>query len=252
MGRAARGTTAVRTTDKNAHDGHRERLKARFAAEGIDHFDPHVILEMILFYALPRRDTNELAHRLLDTFGGSLASVLDAPLEELQKVKGIGENAAILLKLFPEVCRRYLMDLSDAGRIVKDSEDAAKYLLPYFMGRTNEIVALMCIDGKGKVLFCGQVFEGSVNAASVSVRRIVEIVVRYAATDVILAHNHPGGIAVPSGEDVHVTGQVAEALHTVGIRLLDHLIIAGKDWVSLAATPTTNELFATRDGFAVF
>lgn len=242
----------MKSTDHNAHEGHRERLKARFAAEGLDHFEPHVILEMILFYALPRRDTNELSHRLLDAFGGSLAAVLDAPLEELEKVKGIGQNAAILLKLFPEVCRRYLMDLSDAGAIVKDSEDAAKYLLPFFMARTNEIVALMCIDGKGKVLFCGKVFEGSVNAASVSIRRIVEIVVRYAATDVILAHNHPGGIAVPSEEDVRVTGQVAAALRTVGIRLLDHLIIAEKDWVSLAATPATGGLFDTRDGFAIF
>ncbi|ADU27062.1 JAB domain-containing protein [Ethanoligenens harbinense] len=242
----------MKQKEGNAHEGHRERLKARFAAEGLDHFEPHVILEMILFYSLPRRDTNELSHRLLDAFGGSLSSVFDAPLEELQKVPGIGQNTAILLKLFPEVCRRYLMDLSDAGRIVRDSEDAAKYLLPFFMGRTAEIVALMCIDGKGKVLFCGQVFEGSVNAASVSVRRIVEIVVRYAATDVILAHNHPGGLAIPSEEDVHVTAQVADALRTVDIRLLDHLIIAGKDWVSLAATPTTGHLFAVRDGFAVF
>ncbi|HCB99781.1 MAG TPA: hypothetical protein DEP42_00945 [Ruminococcaceae bacterium] len=215
----------------------------RFVAEGIDNFEPHVILEMILFYALPRQDTNEISHRLLDAFGGSLSSVLDASIEELQKVKGIGENAAILLKLFPEVCRRYLLDQREAGRIVTSSDDAAQYLLPFFLGRTQEMVVMMCIDGKGKILFCDKVFEGSVNASAVSIRRIVEIVVRYTATDVLLAHNHPGGLAVPSEADIEVTGQIARALQTVGVRLIDHLIVAGGDWVSLAASPTTAAFF---------
>lgn len=239
--------------EKNApaHSGHRQRLRARFAAEGLDHFEPHVILELVLFYAVPRRDTNELAHRLLDAFGGTLAGVLDAPLVELEKVPGVGYNAAVLLKLFPEVCRRYLLDMQQVGRVVAGSGDAARYLLPYFLGRTNEHVALICIDGKGKVVFCGDVFEGSIGAAAISVRRIVEIVVRCAGTDVILAHNHPGGVAVPSEEDVRVTAQVAAAMRTVGVRLLDHLIIADADWVSLAATPASAPLFEVRRGFTV-
>ncbi|HEX3027322.1 MAG TPA: JAB domain-containing protein [Clostridia bacterium] len=225
------------------HKGHRQRIKERFVSEGLDNFEPHVILELILFYALPRKDTNAIAHHLLDYFDGSLSRVFDAPIEELVKIDGIGLNAAILFKMFPEVCRRYLLDLSDTGCIVKNSQDAAKYMIPMFIGKTNEIVTIMCIDSKGKVLFCNGIFEGSVNAAAVSVRRFVEIAVRYATTDVIMAHNHPGGLAIPSEQDIMVTRKVSKALRTVNINLIDHIIISGNDWVSLAATPTTRALF---------
>lgn len=228
------------------HEGHRERLKKRFLSEGIDHFDPHLILELVLFYAIPRKDTNPIAHRLMDYYNGSLAKVFDAPIEELEKIKGVTENAAILIKMFPEVCRRYLIDTMETGTIVKTSQDAAKRLIPMYIGKTTEVVSMMCIDGKGKVIFCNPVFEGTANAAAVSVRRFVEIAVRYATTDVILAHNHPGGVAIPSDQDILVTKKIAEALKTVNIALLDHLIIAGYDWVSLAATPTVSDLFPRR------
>lgn len=232
------------------HAGHRERLKERFLAEGIDHFESHNILELILFYAVPRRDTNELAHRLLAAFGGSLVRVLDAPVEELCRVDGVGRSTALLLKLFPEVCRRYLTELRGPGEIIGSSRDAAKNLIPLFFGRTGEMVVLLCLDAKGRVLFCNPVFEGTVNAAAVGVRRVVEIAVRYNATDLILAHNHPGGLAIPSEQDILVTKKVADALKTVGVSLLDHLIVADTDWVSLAATPTLRSLFPRRAGFA--
>jgi DNA repair protein RadC len=238
--------------DKNKRDfhrGHRERMRDRFIKEGLDNFEPHLILELMLYYAIPQKDTNILAHRLLESFNGSFMRVLDAPLEELIKVDGIGMNTAVLIKMFPEVCRRYLLETSETGKIVKSSEDAAKHMIPMFFGKNFECVALMCLDAKGKVLFCDCVFEGSVNAAAVSVRRVVEICVRYTTTDVIVSHNHPGGVAIPSEQDVMVTRRIAEALRTVGVRLLDHLIIAGNDWVSLAATPTQSDIFANCDGF---
>jgi DNA repair protein RadC len=235
--------------EEQMHNGHRERLKKRFLAEGLDNFEPHVILEMILFYAIPRSDTNPIAHELLRNFGGSLQRVLDAPIEELTKIKGISKNVAILIKMFPEVCRRYLLESSEKGKIVKNSRDAAKYFVPMFIGKTNEIVALMCIDSKGKILFCNGIFEGSVNAAGVSVRRFVEIAVRYATTDVLIAHNHPSGTAIPSEADILVTKKVADALQTVNINLLDHFIVADNDWVSLAATPTFNNIFKHKSGF---
>jgi DNA repair protein RadC len=234
---------------RDFHRGHRERMRDRFIKEGLDNFEPHLILELILYYAIPQKDTNILAHRLLESFNGSFMRVLDAPLEELIKVDGIGMNTAVLIKMFPEVCRRYLLETSETGKIVKSSEDAAKHMIPMFFGKNFECVALMCLDAKGKVLFCDCVFEGSVNAAAVSVRRVVEICVRYTTTDVIVSHNHPGGVAIPSEQDVMVTRRIAEALRTVGVRLLDHLIIAGNDWVSLAATPTQSDIFANCDGF---
>lgn len=235
--------------DISMHAGHRERLKERFLAEGIDNFEPHSILEMIMFYSVPRRDTNPIAHRLLDYFGGSLIRVFDAPIEELMKVDGVGQNTAVLIKMFPEVCRRYLIEMRETGEIIKSSKDAAKSFVPMFIGRTNELVALICIDAKGKILFCNSIFEGTVNAAAVGVRRFVEIAVRYDATDMIMAHNHPGGTAIPSEQDIMVTKKVADALKTVNINLLDHIIVAGSDWVSLAATPTVSNLFPKRQGF---
>lgn len=235
--------TQHKDSDSAVHRGHRERMKDRFINEGLDNFEPHLILELILYYAIPQKDTNPIAHRVLDHFDGSLMRVLDAPIEELTQVEGIGKNAAVLLKLFPEVCRRYLLESSETGNVVKNSEDAAEQLLPMFFGRTVETVALMCLDAKGKVIYCDTVFEGSVSAAAVSVRRIVELCVRYATTDVIIAHNHPGGVAVPSEQDVLVTEKVARALGSVDIRLRDHLIVAGNDWVSLAATPTLRNIF---------
>jgi DNA repair protein RadC len=233
------------------HVGHRERLKKRFLAEGLDNFEPHIILEMILYYAIPRSDTNPIAHELIHHFGGSLQRVLDAPIEELTKIKGVSTNVATLIKMFPEVCRRYLLESSEKGNIVKNSRDAAKYFVPMFIGKTNEIVALMCIDSKGKILFCNGIFEGSVNAAGVSVRRFVEIAVRYATTDVLIAHNHPSGTAIPSEADIHVTQKIADALLTVNINLLDHFIIADNDWVSLAATPTFNSIFKHKNDFII-
>jgi DNA repair protein RadC len=237
------------SNDRNMHHGHRDRMRDRFISEGLDNFEPHLILELILYYAIPQKDTNTLAHLLLDRFDGSLMRVLDAPVEELMMVHGIGKNAAVLIKMFPEVCRRYLLETSETGKIVKNSEDAVKHLLPIFFGKSIEHVVLMCMDARGRVVFCNTVFEGSVNAAAVSVRRVVEICVRYATTDVIMAHNHPGGIAIPSEQDVMVTKRVADALKMVGVRLLDHLIIAGNDWVSLAATPTLSDIFEVSNGF---
>lgn len=233
------------------HEGHRERLRSRFMAEGLDHFEPHVILEFVLYYALPRRDTNPIAHDLLHHFGDSLSCVFDAPIEELVKVKGVSKNAAVLIKLFPEVCRRYLLDFNESHPVVKTSADAARQLVPLFFGKTNEAVALLCLDSKGKVLFCHEVFEGSVNATFVSARRIVEVAVRYATTDVILSHNHPSGTAIPSEQDILATRQVARALASVEIRLVDHIIVADNDWVSMAATPTLRDLFPEKDGFVI-
>ncbi len=224
-------------------------MRERFVREGLDHFEYHEILELILYYAVPRRDTNLLAHRLLSRFDGSFSHVLDAPLEELTQVEGVGKNAAVLIKMFPEVCRRYLMELSEVGTVVKNSEEAARCLCPLFIGRTAEMVALMCLDGKGKVVYCGTAFEGSVNAAAVSVRRIVELAVRYATSNVIMAHNHPRGVAVPSEEDIRVTERVASALRMVDVTLLDHIIVADNDWVSLALTPSMADVFPRRPGF---
>ena len=215
------------------HDGHRQRMKDRFIEQGFDSFTQVQAIEMMLFYCIPRQDTNELAHRLLERFG-SFSQVLDADLEELQSVKGIGESAAIFLKLFPAVARYYQIDkVRLEGKPLLTTEACGAYLLPYFLGRCNETVFLLSLDAKAKVISCRLVGEGGINSAGVPIRRIVEIALAAKATSVILAHNHPSGIALPSPEDVSTTQRVATALQAVDVILADHLVIADDDFTSL-------------------
>ena len=214
------------------HDGHRQRMKERFLSDGLDNFNDIQVLELLLFYAVPRQDTNPIAHALLERFG-TLAQVLEAPVSELEKVKGVGHNAAILLSLAPQMGRRYQVSKMMHTKILTSVEECGRYLIPHFFGRRNETVFILCLDAKCKVLGCVEVGEGSVNSAGVPIRRIVETALSYNATTVVLAHNHPSGLALPSGEDVQTTHRVAAALNAVEIALGDHIVVADDDFVSI-------------------
>jgi len=215
------------------HDGHRERLKNRFLQEGLDHFDDKHVLELLLFYCIPRKDTGVIAYNLIDRFK-SLSGVLDATRDELKSVEGVGENVACFLSLVASTGRFCRVSQGKKITILPSVEACGEYLKPYFHGRKNETVYLLCLDAKCKVLGCREVGEGSINAANISTRRIVEIALSYGATSVVLAHNHPSGIALPSAEDVLTTKQIAIGLAAVDIALTDHIIVADDDFVSLA------------------
>ena len=214
------------------HQGHRQRLRQRFLKEGLDNFTDIQVLELMLFFSIPRQDTNPIAHALLDHFG-SLSRVLEAPVEELKRVEGIGEQSALLLKLFHESARYYQVDKTLREKILPTISACGEYLVPFFFGRQVETVYLLCLDAKCKVLCCQQVGEGSVNSAGISVRRIAEIALNAKATTAVLAHNHPSGIALPSAEDVQTTQRVAAALRAVEVILADHIIVADGDYVSM-------------------
>ena len=214
------------------HDGHRQRMKERFFHEGLDHFSQFEALETLLYYAIPRKDTNPIAHAMIDHFG-SLAQVLDASVEELEQVSGISRNAAVLIKLVTEMGRMYMVKRAEETKVLRTIRDCGDYLTPYFYGRVNETVFLLCLDAKCKVIGCRKVGEGSVNSANVPIRRIVELALGANATSVVLAHNHPSGIAIPSEEDVATTRRVAAALSTVDIVLVDHIVVADDDYVSM-------------------
>lgn len=215
------------------HEGHRQRLKERFLKDGLDHFEELYVLELLLYYCIPRVDTNPIAHGLLDYFG-SLTAVFNATPEELQKVPGIGENAATFLTLIPQVGRYYQIKRAETGDILKTIPECGNYLVPYFYGRDNETVFLLCLDAKCKVLGCKMVGEGSVNSANIPIRRVVEIALKTNATTVILAHNHPSGLAIPSHEDVETTLRLSKAMNAVEITLADHIVVADNDFVSMA------------------
>ena len=222
----------MRMATESIHKGHRERLKQRFLEEGLDNFTDIQVLELLLFYSIQRKDTNPIAHALLEHFG-SLSRVLEAPIEELQKVPQITEHSAVLLKLVTELARYYQVDSAQQTEILTTLDACGKYLVPRFFGRTKETVFLLCLDAKCKVLCCKELGEGSVNSASISVRKVVETALSANATTVVLAHNHPSGIAVPSNEDIQTTRRIAAALNAVEIYLADHIVVADGDYVSM-------------------
>ncbi len=214
------------------HDGHRKRLKAQFLAHGED-FHDHQLLELLLCYAIPQGDVNELAHMLLGQFG-SLAGVLDALPESLQQVPGVGEHTAVLLKLVPKLAGRYFEGRASLGTILDSTRAARNFLMPYYrQGSRNEMVYLVCMDAKYKVLGCRKLGEGSVNAADITPRRVVEAALACNATCAILSHNHISGLALPSQADLATTRRLWDVLRNVGVELLDHLIFADDDMVSL-------------------
>lgn len=217
---------------QNIHKDHRKRLKQRFLEEGLDNFTDIQVLELLLFYAIPQKDTNPIAHGLLEYFG-SLSRVLEADVEELKKVPGISDHSATLLTLVTELARYYQVDCSQRVETLTTLDACGAYLVPRFFGRSKETVFLLCLDAKCKVLCCKEVGEGSVNSASISIRRIVETALSANATTVILAHNHPSGVAVPSAEDVQTTRRVAAALSAVEVHMADHIVVAEGDYVSM-------------------
>ena len=222
----------MRMATESIHKGHRERLKQRFLEEGLDNFTDIQVLELLLFFAIPVKDTNPLAHALLDHFG-SLSQVLEADVEELKKVPGIKDHAATLLALVTQLCRYYQVSSAQQNQVLTTLEDCGRYLVPRFFGRTKETVFLLCLDAKCKVLCCKEIGEGSVNSASISARKVVETALAANATTVVLAHNHPSGIAVPSNEDIQTTQRIAAALYAVEIHLADHIVVAEGDYVSM-------------------
>lgn len=214
------------------HDGHREKMRARFLNAGLEAFADHEALELLLYYAIPRRDTNPIAHALMERYG-SLSAVLEAPVEDLRKVEGVGESAAILLRLVPQLHRRArLADARDT--VLNSTERTGRYLLELFAGLNREVLYQLCLDQKGKLLACKRLSEGSANSTEVNIRLLAENAILTSASGVILAHNHPSGIALPSQDDFNTTEHARAALNTVGVALLDHIIVADGDFVSMA------------------
>lgn len=219
--------------DDNIHRGHREKMRQRFLKSGLEGFADHEALELLLFYAIPRQDTNPIAHRLMERYG-SLSAVLSAPAEDLKKVEGIGESAAVLLKAAGQIAQKARLSDATAQRPLTDVEAVGAYLLERYAGETHEMLYELCLDQKGKLLACKRLSEGSASSAALDIRKVVENAILTSASAVILAHNHPSGIALPSDDDCAATTRAARALQTIGVTLADHIVVADDDFVSMA------------------
>ncbi len=211
--------------DASLHSGHREKMYRRISEFGMDSLAEHEVLETLLYLTIPRADTNPLAHRLIGRFG-SLAAVLDAPQAELAEVPGVGAKTARMLSMLPNYFRRYLVSAQTDGRGLYGTEAVGRYILPHFVGAEEEKVILLCLDNRYRPLACKCIHRGSVNAVEVSVRAVVKTALACRASCVVIAHNHPGGVAVPSKEDVRTTREIQRALEPLHVELLDHILVS--------------------------
>lgn len=215
------------------HEGHRKRLRMRFLKDGLDSFEPHQVLELLLFYSIPRRDTNELAHQLLKKYG-SLSGVFEADPKDLSQTPGIGENTAFLLSLIPQLSRKYFNDKWGDKPELNSSTKAGEYAVSLFAGRTYEAFYIICLDSQNRVNYAELVHEGTINEAPVYPRMLVEAALRHKANCVILAHNHPGGSMNPSRADIEATRTICKALEAISIKVIDHIIVCGGKYYSFA------------------
>ena len=216
---------------ENLHKGHRERVRRKFIESGFNGFDKHEILELLLFYSRPRVNTNEIAHRLLDKFK-TITAVCDADIDELKEISGIDESSAVLLKMIPLLSKEYL---SGVGKncVLREYSVVCDFFTTQFIGEREEKIRIACLDDKLRLIKCSVISDGVPGKVPVNIRKIVEFAFKNKSENIILAHNHPNGDAIPSDDDLRATSALYSALKPIGINLLDHIIVAGDDAISL-------------------
>ena len=188
------------------------------------------LLELLLRFST--EDAKALAERIL-TQCPNIAAVIEADADTLRSSEGIDEESVLLLRLVPELHRRYFLSRSRDEKRLTTSADFGRFLLPYFYGARDEMVYLLLLDAAGKVLNCKLIGHGSVNSANVPMRRVVQEALTANASGVVLAHNHPSGVALPSKEDADLTARLRDTLDALQILLLDHIVVADDDFVSM-------------------
>lgn len=222
---AARPGSAA-DNDPSLHRDHRTRLRKRFHDGGTDAMAPHELLELMLTYARPRVDTNPTAHRLIERFG-SLGGVLSASEDELMTVPGVGQETALLIRLFAAVRRSVNLETDAAGGMpVLDSiSGVIAYARPLFADATQECARLLLLDNGLRLIECRAIAEGTVNSVYVSIRMAVETCLFKHASSVVLIHNHPSGQPNPSAADLEMTHRLQSVLEAIGITLKEHIIL---------------------------
>jgi len=228
----------------NIHEGHRKRLKQEFLIGGFNEDTPaHKWLELLLFYCIPQVDTNELAHKLIDTYG-SLGGVLEAPFEELLQFPRLTENNIPLLKMIIPIARQCALEKSEELLKISKPDNIGHFIISKYYGLTKERFSVTLISQSGKITDFKFLSEGDISEVGISMRNLIQYVIQKNCFCVVVAHNHPNGLALPSKADIDATIKLRDALSAVNVKLLDHLIISGKDYVSLAQSKDYYDIFA--------
>ncbi len=206
------------------HHGHRERLRARFEQAGLDGFSDHEALELLLCYAIPRRDVKPIAKDLLGRFGG-LSGVLSASREDLMAVPGIGDSASVLIRLLRPLFRRFQKDLLAPGEQLLSGDRLKDYCAALMTGERLEKLYVLALDAKGKLLLSTLISSGDDGETAVYPRLIVAALLRAGASQAVLCHNHPAGDPTPSNADREMTDALKALLVPLHIRLADHVVV---------------------------
>ena len=223
--------------EDNPHSGHRERLRKRFQNEGLKNFEEHNVLELLLFYSIPYKDTNVLAHDLISRFG-SLKGVFDAPIEELVTVNGISDRSAVLIKLMSQIAYKYYSDKGNRNASFRDTNAIGQYLVKEYIGCKRETVMMITLNCNNQIISQKVISEGDVSSASFSIRKVVEEAILSDAFSVVLAHNHPNGNLVPSHDDLIATANIRKVLETSKIFFKEHFIICGNKYLGIESKAT--------------
>ncbi|MEE1321957.1 MAG: JAB domain-containing protein [Acutalibacteraceae bacterium] len=231
------GTQNNKTENKkiNVHSGHRQRMREKFFQQGIDGFDDHEVLEMLLYYVLPQRNTNSIAHDLINHFG-SFSAVLEADTESLVSRPYVSENAAFLIKFMLPVYNRYIKSVTEQKKKFDTTDDIVAYLRSKYVGNTHESVYALFFDAEGNLIVSKKINDGDISSSFFDLRKLASAALETKATSVIISHNHPHGVALPSREDVAITQKAFDLLKSLKVKLSDHIILTETAHFSMVST----------------
>ncbi len=217
---------------RKIHQGHRQRMRQRVEEQGFESLAPHEALEVLLYTTNPQKDTNGIAHALIERFG-DFAGVLDATEADLLEVEGVGPSTARMLHLLPEVSRYYHRSRTGEGRVVRSADQMAGFLLAKFAGADREKAMLVILDSRSRVKATFWLREGTSRKVSLEIKDIVEAALKGGTDTVVLCHNHPNGVALPSREDILATENIVRALGMIKVHLRDHIILTETEYFSM-------------------
>lgn len=214
------------------HKDHRKRMRKKFCEHGFDGFAEHEILEVLLYYSIPRQNTNPMAHKILDKYK-TLANVFDAPTDELMRETGVSEVTATLLSMVPKLSRVYETSKWQRNDCLRDTDSLGKYAVSMFGDKLNEEFALICLDANRCVHWSGTIIKGTIDRTEAYPRIVVGEAIKHKATKLVFAHNHPNGTLAASVADKEATDVLIDVLKGIGIEVLDHIIVSGTRYFSM-------------------
>lgn len=226
---------------KDPNEGHRKRMRERYLKEGLENFETHEVIEMLLHCTIPRKDTKAIAKKLKDHCG-SIPELFNSSPEKIMQVEGVGINSAVLLSMLGPLFRLYTRECAKLEKVT-GAEAITKYMVDRLRGFDSETVLLACIDNRYSLITDVIIGEGSVDESLINKRKAVEMVLKYNATAAIIAHNHPAGFALPSRADLRSTIDLKNTFEAIGVRLIDHIITCPDDYISLAQSRQFSEIF---------